>query len=136
MGANSPSKNPNPQEVGIEVAVVAVAVVKTTVEVGVAIAAEVISWRGLLSMDMRTSQRHLVSLRMLVSTFAISAVFLKVAASNMTILPSINGDWVSAPIYLNLKELSYSRVLSFLANTFGGHLSVCVKPMNSSGHYP
>ena len=91
MGANSPSKNPNPQEVGIEVAVVAVAVVKTTVEVGVAIAAEVISWRGLLSMDMRTSQRHLVSLRMLVSTFAISAVFSKVAASNMTILPSTNG---------------------------------------------
>ena len=75
MGVNSPFKNPNPQVVGIEVAVVAVAVVKTTAEVGVEIAAEVISWRGLLSMDMRTSQPHLVYLRMSVSTFVISAVF-------------------------------------------------------------
>ena len=83
---------------------VAVAVVKTTAEVGVEIAAEVISWRGLLSMDMRTSQPHLVSLRMLVSTFAISAVFSKVVASNMTTSPSINGVWVSVPICLNSKE--------------------------------
>jgi hypothetical protein len=130
MGANSPFKNPNPLEVEIEVAVVTVAVVKTTAEVGVEIAAEVISWRGLLSMDMRTSQPHLVSLLMSVSTFAISAVFSKVAASNMITLPSTNGVWVSVPMYLNSKVSSYSRVLSSRANTFAGHLSVYVKPMN------
>ncbi len=109
---------------------VAVAVVKTTAEVGVEIAAEVISWRGLLSMDMRMNQPHLVSLLMSVSTFAISAVFSKVAASNMITLPSTYGVWVSVPMYLNSKGLSYSRVLSSLANTFAGHLSVYVKPMN------
>ena len=104
MGANSPFKNPNPQEVVIEVAVVAVAVVKTTAEVGVEIAAEVISWRGWSSMDTKTSPLHSVFLPMSVSTFAISVVSSRVVASNMTTSPSINGVWVSVPICLNSKE--------------------------------
>jgi len=110
--------------------VAVVDVVKTTAEVGVEIAAEVISWRGLLSMDMRMNQPHLVSPRMSVFMFAISAVFLKVAASNMTTSPSINGAWVIVPISLDSMGLSYSQVQSFQVNTFEGHPLVCVKPMS------
>jgi len=62
-----------------------VVVVVRTIEVaGVVIAAEVISWRGWSLMDTKMNRPLSESLRMSVSTFAISAVSSKVAVSNMT----------------------------------------------------
>ena len=71
--------------------VAAVVAVRTTVVEGAVIAAEVISWRGLSSMDTKTNLPHSASHRMLVSTSVTSAESLKVAALNMITLPSTNG---------------------------------------------
>ena len=71
----------------------AVVGVKTTGEEGVAIAAEVIPWRGLLSMDTKMSRLHLVCRHTSVFMFDISAEYSKVEVLNMTTLPLINGDW-------------------------------------------
>ena len=76
----------------VETEAVAVVAVVRTIEIeGVAIAAEVISWRGWSSMDTKMNPPLSVSLRMSVSTFVISAGSLKVAASNMTTSLSTNG---------------------------------------------
>ena len=79
-------------EVVVVVTVVVVGV-KTIEEEGVAIAAEVISWRGLLSMDTRMNRPHLVCRHTSVFMFDISAECSKVEVSNTTTLPLINGDW-------------------------------------------
>ena len=71
--------------------VAVVAVERMTEAEGAEIAAEVISWRGWSSMDTKTSLPLSVFLRMLVSTSVTSAESLKVVASNMITLQSING---------------------------------------------
>ena len=92
MGENSPFKNQNRKVDVIEVVVVAVDVARMTVIEGVEIAAEVIPWRGLSSMDTRMSLPHSASLHTLVSTSVTSVVSSKPGVLNMITSPSINGD--------------------------------------------
>ncbi len=70
-----------------------VAVVKTTEEEGVAIAAEVISWLGWLSMDTKTNLPLSVYPHMLDSTSDTSVAFWNLEVLIMTTLQSTSGDW-------------------------------------------